>query len=68
MRVAVTGGTGFVGSHLVPLLLEGGHELRVVGRGARSATLPAGLSPTFGDVVSGDGLEAAFEGAEWWST
>ncbi len=64
MRVAVTGGTGFVGSHLVPLLLEGGHELRVVGRGARSATLPAGLSPTFGDVVSGDGLEAAFEGAE----
>ena len=64
MRIAVVGGTGFVGSHLVPLLLERGHELRVVGRGARSATLPPGLSPTFGDVVSGQGLAAAFAGAD----
>ncbi|MHB1499860.1 MAG: complex I NDUFA9 subunit family protein [Candidatus Dormibacteria bacterium] len=64
MRVAVAGGSGFVGSHLVPLLLEAGHEIRVVGRGARSTTLPPGLSPTFGDVVTGEGLEAAFEGAE----
>ncbi len=64
MRIAITGGSGFVGSHLVPLLLESGHEIRVVGRGARSTTLPAGLSPTFGDVVTGEGLEAAFQGAD----
>ena len=64
MRVAVTGGTGFVGTHLVPQLLEHGHELRVIARGARSSRLPEGLSPTFGDVVSGEGLEAAFTGAD----
>lgn len=64
MRVAVVGGTGFVGSHLIPELLQAGHELRVVGRGARSATLPPGLAPTYGDVVSGEGLEEAFQGAE----
>lgn len=64
MRVAVVGGTGFVGSHLVPQLLEVGHELRVVARGAARQRLPEGLSPTFGDIVTGDGLEAAFEGAD----
>ena len=64
MRVAITGGTGFVGSHLIPQLLAAGHELRVVARGNARAQLPEGLVPTFGDVVSGRGLESAFEGAE----
>jgi len=64
LRVAVVGGTGFVGSHLVPQLLQAGHEVRVVGRGVRSATLPPGLAPTYGDVVSGDGLAEAFQSAD----
>lgn len=64
MRVAIVGGTGFVGSHLVALLLQAGHEVRVVGRGVRPAAQPPGLAPTFGDVISGDGLEAAFQSAD----
>ncbi|MGH7639392.1 MAG: complex I NDUFA9 subunit family protein [Candidatus Dormibacteria bacterium] len=64
MRIAVVGGTGFVGSHVIPELLAHGHELRVVGRGARSTTLPPGLDPTQADVVSGRGLERALEGSE----
>ncbi len=64
MRIAVVGGTGFVGSHVVAGLLEAGHELRVVGRGERSAALPPGLQVTHGDVVSGEGLEQAFEAAD----
>ncbi len=64
MRVAITGGSGFVGSHLVPLLLESGHEIRVIGRGARPVTRQPGLSVTFGDVVTGEGLEEAFRDAD----
>lgn len=64
MRIAVVGGAGFVGSHLVLLLIEAGHEVRVVGRGVRSASLPPGLAPTYGDVISGDGLEEAFQSAD----
>ncbi|MCY3021480.1 MAG: NAD-dependent epimerase/dehydratase family protein, partial [Planctomycetota bacterium] len=35
MRVLVIGGTGHIGSHLVPRLLAAGHELTVIARHAQ---------------------------------
>ena len=35
MRVVVIGGTGHIGTYLVPSLAEAGHEVVVISRGSR---------------------------------
>ncbi len=32
MKILVTGGTGFLGTHLVPKLVAAGHQVRLLGR------------------------------------
>jgi NADH dehydrogenase len=65
MRIAITGGTGFVGSHLASHLSEQGHELVLVSRGKRPSD-PAGPAVTrvAANVVSGSGLVEAFAGCD----
>lgn len=42
MRVIVIGGTGHVGTYLVPRLVEGGHEVVCISRGQREPYRPHG--------------------------
>lgn len=58
--VLVTGGTGFLGSHLVDLLLERGHEVVVLDNGSRSslAICPDGVHLVNGDVRSPEAWSA----------
>jgi uncharacterized protein YbjT (DUF2867 family) len=62
MRILVTGATGYVGSQLIPRLLDDGHELRAFVRDPARA--PAGVAVAAGDAVTGEGLVAALEGAD----
>lgn len=64
MRVLVTGGTGFVGSHIVPQLLHLGHQVRALSRGQAATPQSAALENVYGDVVSGDGLDEAARGCD----
>lgn len=61
MKVLVTGGTGFVGSHLIDLLLSSGHQVTALVRSpARAASLAErGVELITGDLANRAALAAA---------
>ncbi|HKE14454.1 MAG TPA: NAD(P)-dependent oxidoreductase [Kofleriaceae bacterium] len=60
-RALVTGGSGFMGSHLVDALVERGHDVTVFDR-APSRWLPAAARMVQGDLASLDALTTAVRG------
>jgi dTDP-L-rhamnose 4-epimerase len=72
-RALITGGAGFIGSHLVDELLARGHEVRVLDalipqvHGSdrkRPAYLAAGAELVVGDVRDAQAVKAALEGVD----
>lgn len=60
--ILLTGASGYVGSHLLPALVEAGHSVRALTRKPGGHPFPPGTDVRQGDALSGDGLEAALEG------
>ena len=68
MRIAITGGTGFVGGHLARRLAAEGHQVVIISRGAdrRDQTIRHLPNATFCPVGTGDEdrLADAFAGCD----
>jgi len=72
MRCIVTGGVGFIGSHLVNRLLSDGHDVTVLDN-LSSGRLDhlshhrdhAGLRIVQADVVDIDSIQPSFQGVDW---
>jgi nucleoside-diphosphate-sugar epimerase len=58
MKILVIGGTGFISSRLVELLVEAGHNVTVLTRGITSRPLPDGVDFLIGDRSSELTLES----------
>jgi dihydroflavonol-4-reductase len=62
----VTGGAGFIGSHLVARLVDSGQDVRVVERpGATVDHLSPAAHVFFADICDRQALAAALEGGRW---
>jgi uncharacterized protein YbjT (DUF2867 family) len=63
MKVLVTGGTGFVGPHVVKALADKGHDLKLLVRDStRSRELPG--RPVVGEMTNNASLHTAVEGVD----
>jgi uncharacterized protein YbjT (DUF2867 family) len=63
MKIAITGGTGFIGSHLAKRLSVEGHEVVVLGR-KQPGNENASIQFRAGDLSGVTSLIAAFEGCD----
>ena len=66
MKVFVTGGTGFTGSYVVPLLLKNGYEVRCLSRpGSDRSVLPSPeIDWVLGDLSDPEALSASMRGTD----
>ncbi len=66
MKVLVTGGTGFIGHHLLKVLLSKGVDVRVLSRRADSSGLrwPSRIPVVTGDLTSSRSLTGIADGVE----
>ncbi len=60
--ILLTGGTGTLGRHVLPLLRDAGAKVRVLSRGDHTSA--DGVEYVTGDLAAGTGVEAAVDGAE----
>lgn len=64
LDIFVTGGTGYIGQHLVPLLVARGHRVRVLAREQSLGRVPAGATAVVGDALDGNSVSAALRAGE----
>lgn len=62
MKILITGGTGFIGPHIVRAFVDAGHDVTLFNRGNRNTLFPD-LAALIGDRLEGD--LTALDGTDW---
>ena len=57
--VLITGGTGYVGQHLIPELLARGHRVRALARQTSLGRIPTGAQAVVGNALDEESVAAA---------
>ena len=63
-HVFITGGTGYIGSRLIPLLLQRGHVVKALVRKGSAGRLPPGAFSVAGDALQLDSYPEAVHGSD----
>jgi uncharacterized protein YbjT (DUF2867 family) len=63
-HVFITGGTGYVGRRLIPLLLSGGHRVTALAREESRHKLPKGCEVVVGNALDGATYRHLLDGAD----
>jgi len=64
MKIAITGGTGFIGGHLARRLATEGHEIIVIARAPHEGKMQAGMTLVLSDLSDQASLSEAFAGCD----
>src|SRR5271169_653233 len=64
MQLAILGGSGRIGSHLLSSALESGHEVRALARDRQSLPPAAGLTVVAGDATDDVAVAQTVAGAD----
>ena len=65
MKIAIIGGTGFVGGYLVDAFLSAGHNIKVLVRpGSEGKLLSDSVQAVPGDLASQEALNAVLDGCD----
>lgn len=66
MKILVTGGTGFIGGYFIPMLLESGHDVRLLVRNEEKARKRFGSKCSYhiGDVTDVKSIAGCCEGVD----
>ncbi len=62
-QIFITGGSGYMGSRLIPRLLARGHAVRALARPQSQSKLPQGCTPVLGDALDAQSYQSKVQPA-----
>jgi len=60
-RIFITGGTGYIGSSVIPMLIQRGHSVRALVRESSVGKLPSGVVAVVGDALDASTFAGAIQ-------